>query len=454
MDARARVGRPAVAAVGLVALSAVGFQIARSRVGVGLSSDAYSYLAWAERFLADGEMGHTPYDFTAPKPLELAVATLGEALGAPVAVFGTWAVLGYLAAVLAAGALAHRFGGPAAAVVAAVLAATMPALVLAGWAGDATVPFAACVVGAAALAPGRVLPVAALLGVAGLLRPEAWGLAALHAALSWRDADRRERSGAVAAALVPPALWLGFDWIATGDPFYGPNATERFGVVRVPLGELPGILARLIPDLVGWPLVALGLAGFALGLRRRPLDPAVVFPLALALALLLELRLGLIGEQPLGRYGVGLALFLAPGAAIVLARAPGRARLPALAAGLVLCLAFAAGPLSNARDFLERRGRVAGQLEERMAPAVERTAPNGLVATEPTWGGALAVYSDVPRERIVPLRAVGTDVGAADVRAYLVVRRAQERRERRGVDLIAGRPAARTWLWQLYAAER
>jgi hypothetical protein len=63
------------------------------------------------------------------------------------------------------------------------------------------------------------------------------------------------------------------------------------------------------------------------------------------------------------------------------------------------------------------------------------------------------VYSDIPRERIVPLRVVGTDVGAADVRAYLVVRRAQERRARRGVDPIAGRAAAQSRLWQLYAAE-
>ena len=173
MGARARLGRPALVALGLLVASAVVFQFVRSRIGVGFSSDSYSYLAWAERFLSEGKLGHTPYDFTAPKPLELAVATLGEAVGEPVGVFGTWAVLSYLGAVLAVAALAKHFAGWPAAAAAGVLVATMPALIRAGWAGDSTVPYAACVVGAAAFAD-RIRPAAVLLGVAGLLRPEAW----------------------------------------------------------------------------------------------------------------------------------------------------------------------------------------------------------------------------------------------------------------------------------------
>ncbi|HXV35446.1 MAG TPA: hypothetical protein VD769_15665, partial [Gaiellaceae bacterium] len=165
MDAAAGVRRPVLLGLGLVAVSALAFLAVRDRLGVALSSDAYSYLAWAERALAEGKLDHTPYDFTAPKPLELAVALLGQALGQPIVVFGTWAFLCYGAAVLAAAALAHRLAGPAAALVAGLLAATMPALLRATGAGDATVPFAACAVGAAALGPGRVRPAALLLAV-------------------------------------------------------------------------------------------------------------------------------------------------------------------------------------------------------------------------------------------------------------------------------------------------
>ena len=450
MGARARLGRPALVALGLLVASAVVFQLVRSRIGVGFSSDSYSYLAWAERFLWEGKLGHTPYDFTAPKPLELAVATLGEAVGEPVGVFGTWAVLSYLGAVLAVAALAKRFAGWPAAAAAGVLVATMPALIRAGWAGDSTVPYAACVVGAAAFAD-RIRPAAVLLGVAGLLRPEAWGLAAIYAALTWRNASRDDRIAAVSAAVVPPVLWLSFDWIATGDPLYGAHATERFGVVPIPLQRLPELFRHLIPELVGWPLVLLGLAALVAGLRRRPLDPAVVFPVALVVGLLVEVQLGLIGAEPLGRYAVGVFLFLPAGAGIVLAQAPGAARLPVLAAGTVVCVAGLWGSLQETRDFFDRRGALASQLEERMAPAAEdAVASGGLVATEAQWGGALAVYSDIPREGIVPVRALGKQVDPSQVGAYLVIARLQPNRTGPKGEIDEGLLRARTRLWRLY----
>jgi len=94
--------RVAVAVLGLTILAAIGFHLVRGRFGAGFSSDTYSYLAWAKRALAEGELGHTPYDYTVPKPLEMLVAAIGELVGYPVAVFGTWAALSYFAAVLAA----------------------------------------------------------------------------------------------------------------------------------------------------------------------------------------------------------------------------------------------------------------------------------------------------------------------------------------------------------------
>ena len=451
MGARARLGRPALVALGLLVASAVVFQLVRSRIGVGFSSDSYSYLAWAERFLSEGKLGHTPYDFTAPKPLELAVATIGEALGAPIAFFGTWAVLSYLGAVLAAAALAKRFAGWPAALAAGALAAVLPPLVRGGWSGDATVAYAACVVGAAALPPGRVRPAAALLGGAGLLRPEAWALAVVYAALAWRGASGRDRATAVAAVLVPPALWLSFDWITTGDPLYGAHATDRYGVVPAALQDLPGVLRDLVPELLTWPLLVLAVVALVAGLRRCPLDPAVVFPLAMVLGLLVEVQLGLIGAGPLGRYALGVFLFVPAGAAIVLAQAPGRARIPVLAAGTVACLVLLAGRLDEIQNLLERRGDISAQLADELTPAVERTlAGRGLVATEPEWGGALAVYSDVPRERIVPVGRVGRAIDPGDIRGYLILAGLQQGRDARGRVLPPSAETSRSPLWRLY----
>ncbi|MGH2995666.1 MAG: hypothetical protein ACRDM9_05060, partial [Gaiellaceae bacterium] len=292
---------------------------------------------------------------------------------------------------------------------------------------------------------------AVLLGVGGLLRPEAWGLAALQAVLSWPRAHFRQRALAVASIVVPPAIWITFDWIATGDPLYGAHAVERFGVRKVPAGEVPGVVEHLLPEVAGWPLVALAAAGLVLGLRRRPLDPAVVFPIALTLGLLVELQLALVGAQSLGRYGLALFLFLPVGAAVLLGSIPGRAKFAALGIGVGLCIAAVAGELGDIRDFHERRGATAGELERKMGAATRKAAAaGGLVATESQWQGALSLYGRVPRERIVPIGEVGKDVRPEQVRAYLVHVRLQAKREGPAAALGEPRPVARSTRWRLY----
>jgi hypothetical protein len=135
----------------------------------------------------------------------------------------------------------------------------------------------------------------------------------------------------------------------------------------------------------------------------------------------------------------------------VLAQAPGRARIPVLAAGTVACVALLAGRLDEVRTLLERRGDVAKQLDDELAPAVERAlAGGGLVATEPDWGGALALYSDVPRERIVPVGRVGRAIDPGEVRGYLILAGRQRGRDRRGRELPPSRETSRSALWRLY----
>ena len=392
--------------------------------------------------------GHVRYDYTAPKPLELFVATVGEVLGMPIAVFGWWAVITFVLAVAAAAALAGRVAGPWAAVAAGVLAAAMPGLVRQGLAADSTVPYAACVVGAAAAGAGR--PTASgLLGIGGLIRPETWGLAAISAVLGWRDGTRRDRALAVGAAVIPPVLWLGFDYLATGDALYGSHALERFGVRPLPVSKLPEIAERVISRDAGWPLFALAVVALLVGLRRRPLDAAVVFPIAIALGLLLQIELEMVGIQSFYRYVVGLLLFAAAGAGIVLGSIPGRFRFVGIGAGLVLSIAVVSGPLERLYVSQKARGELAEELDGNTGRLTrEASSGGGLVATERPWQGALSLYSGIPRERIVPATAVAASVDPDAVSVFLV------RPRRSGqLKILAGlRPDVRSRHWDLYLA--
>src|SRR5919202_269181 len=89
--------------------------------------------------------------------------------------------------------------------------------------GYIDIPYMAMVVWAAALEaqrPRRGAPVLALLAAAGLLRPEAWVLAALYWCwAAWRATWRR-RAALAALAAVAPLAWALTDWAVTGDPLF------------------------------------------------------------------------------------------------------------------------------------------------------------------------------------------------------------------------------------------
>jgi hypothetical protein len=132
--------------------------------------------------------------------------------------------------------------------------------------GFVDMPFLALVVWAAALEserPRRGGPVWALLFAAGLLRPEAWLLAAGY--VVWTGAgDRLRRAG---WALLAPAIWLATDALVTGDPLYSLNYTTRSARAlgrRVPLEDLPERLVHYLSGLTKLPVLLVGLVGIAL----------------------------------------------------------------------------------------------------------------------------------------------------------------------------------------------
>lgn len=280
----------------LVAIAVVlGLALAWLLLGqVTLSPDARYELAWGVQ-LAHGHVpGFADPSVSTPHPLPLALATalapLGQ--GAAVDLYSLATIAGFGMLLYAAFRLGRALGGPWAGALALVLVATRPRIIFFAAHGFVDVPFAAFVLLAAALAAerrdGRSWTALALLGVAGLLRPEVWGVSILYGAwLAWgfRDDAVRVRNVSLAAAgaLAGPVVWIAFDLVFSGDPFLSVSGTRERGAEQ----SLPTGISHLLPELrhafgamVGrplavagvlaavWALVASGALGGALAAAR------------------------------------------------------------------------------------------------------------------------------------------------------------------------------------------
>ena len=166
------------------------------------------------------------------------------------------------------------------------------------------------------------MPVLALLGVAGLLRPEAWLFAGVYWLYLWRTGDRThdELAGLLALAAAAPALWLLADLAVTGDPLHSLTGTrnnvETLGRVTG-LVHVPTTAPRRLGEILREP-VLFGAAGGGimalLWLRSRALLGAVTGVVAIAAFCVLAAA----GLPIIGRYlllpATILALFCAAGA--------------------------------------------------------------------------------------------------------------------------------------------
>ena len=183
--------------------------------------------------------------------------------------------------------------------------------------------------------------------VAGTLRPEAWGLAVLNAVLGWSKATLPTRVLSVVSAVVPPVLWVTLDHAFTGDWWWSSNIVdaynERFQPPLLHLSGLPSAVIERVGDVSTWPVALLALAALVFGLKQRPLDAAVVFPLALVVALLVVVARGQISADDVGRMLTALAVFAAAGAAVALA-----AHNAGMLRGSLAVVAVAAVPLAAA----------------------------------------------------------------------------------------------------------
>lgn len=322
--------------------------------------------------------------------------------------------LGYLTFALGR----HWFGAGAGVFAAAILLTREPVLSY-GIRAYADIPYICLLLGALLVEsrrPRAGTPVLVLLGLAGLLRPEAWLFSLLYLGWLWRGGVLRREHVLWAAAA--PVLWAAGDLLLTGNPIYSFTATQQnaeelgrvTGIANVPttlprrLGEIlrvPGLLAA-----AGGGLLALWL------LRERARVPAV----AGVVAVLAFVVLAAAGLPILTRYLLGPAALLAifAGAAICgwSRLEPGDRRRRPWQAFAALCLvAFAVlGPnqwqrLSGTRHALVTQRAILTELR-RLAPLAGSGCPVG-----------------VPNRRPVPQLALWTGRPAGEIRSAQADRR-------------------------------
>jgi hypothetical protein len=194
------------------------------------------------------------------------------------------------------------------------------------------IPYIALVLGALVLEskrPRAGWPVLALLALAGLLRPEAWGFAIAYwlwmaldyrGGLCWRrERSPRELAWLGALALAGPILWVLFDGITTGNFLYSLTGTqETVDTLKRKTGPVDLVLygPRALGEVMQWPGMVGAAGGMVLGLaflrRRSALGIAAVVLALAAFAFLAAAGLAIIARYTmLG--GAILAIFVAVG---------------------------------------------------------------------------------------------------------------------------------------------
>jgi hypothetical protein len=315
--------------------------------------------------------------------------------------------------------LGRALGGPLAGAVALALVATRPRIDFFASRAFIDIPFAALVLLAAALAaeaPRRnATPALWLLAAAGLLRPEAWGLAALYALWlvldsRWRApqaavpaspaagpgspaAGRASPATVLALAAAAPALWLLFDFALTGDPLHSLHGTQENALFlqrATGLDELLPSLRDGLDDLAGLAAVGAGAAFGLFGLARfRAERDAFAVAAAVAGAGVAAFGLLAAADLPLNdRYLVvpALALLGLGAAAVTRVRSGGLDRIAALAAAAVLLVPAA---IDLPDDLDEARTAVEGaeskaRADEDLEDLLDRDAVRAEIESCPT----------------------------------------------------------------------
>jgi hypothetical protein len=271
------------------------------------------------------------------------------------------------------------------------------------------IPYLALIVTAAVLEvrrPRRGLSVLVLIGLAGLLRPEAWLLGAAYWAYVARELPRGRAAWLAAAALAPPLLWALSDLAVTGAPLHSLTFTrDTAETLGRPQGieNVPEIMPRRLGEILRWvPLVG-GTAGFLLALRYARERARV--PAALAvLGGVAFVGIGIAGLSLLGRYlflpAAMIAVFFGYAAFGWMALPRERVRSFWMGGAAVLAVAFVGSTISHQTDRLDRLRdgiQLRGGIQDDLRELTEDPA------ARPLLEHCTPVY--VPNHRPVPILA-------------------------------------------------
>jgi len=248
----------------------------------------------------------------------------------------------------------------------------------------------------------------ALLGLAGLIRPEAWLFSAAYVVYLWLTGTRDPRLVVLAAAA--PLLWALSDLVITGDPLHSLTGTrdnaDTLGRVTG-LQHVPTTMPRRLGEILREP-VLLGAAGggllTVLWLRDRARLGAVVGVLAvLAFSILATAGLPIIGRYLLLPVAI-LCVFCGAGLAgwLVLERDdPRRRPWQAFAAITALTfVVFAPGQIDRIRSL-----RDALRIQDTIQTDLKQVVAHGLPC-KPV---------NVPNHRPVPLLALWLDTAPKQI---------------------------------------
>ena len=366
--------------------------------------DAWAWTVWG-RELAHLDLATTAGPAFKPLPV-LALAPL-SVLGAATPL--VWMGLMHAAAVLTL-MLAYRLGarlaGPLAGAVAALSLALSADLYRTALLGSAEPVLIALTLGAADRhLAGRRDWALVLIAVAGLIRPEAWVLLGAYGVFVWLH-EPRLRPLVAAAVVLPPALWLGLDWIGSGDPLHASSTATSATEGSAANAKVPSLeVVRRAADAVIVPTLILAAIGVVLAVRRR--DRPVLSLAALALGWIAVVAImAEVGFTGTRRYlaAPAAALCVVAGVGLVWLLEEVRERRARIALGIAIAVLTLAPALLRAREDARMLSVARSQADQRdeLLRAIDRAGGRAAVlrpgrpAINPWLQTALAWELDVP----------------------------------------------------------
>jgi hypothetical protein len=289
--------------------------------------DSYYSMLWGRELLDGALPAYETYRAPTPHPLSTAIGALLAPLGH--AGERLWILLcvgSFVALVVGVYRLAREAFTPLVGLAAGALICTRFDFPFYAARGYIDIAYMALVVWAAVLEARQLrrgTPVFVLLGIAGLLRPEAWLMAGLYWLwVAWPvRRDLRKVAWYAALAAVGPVIWAGSDFIVTGDPMYSltytSNFAEELGRAKGAEGLHSAIWTFLVkldkfPVLMGG-LIGLGASAFLV--PRRMVMPLVLLGVGIGTFVLV----GLGGFSVIDRYLLVASLMIMVFCAVALA---------------------------------------------------------------------------------------------------------------------------------------